>query len=93
MTALYILAILGMIALIAILFMLIAITSAHTKKPEFPYDLFDDCRGDLRQLQDWYFSQRRYEDTDKVSRMLKDLDDIWAAYDMENLASPVDNDD
>lgn len=81
MTALYILAIIGVIALIAIL--LTVITSALIKKPELPLDLFNDCRGDLRQLQDWYFSQHRYEDTEKVSRMLKDLDGIWAEYDME----------
>ena len=81
MTALYILAIIGVTALFGIL--LFVVTSATVKKPELPFDLFEDCRGDLRQLQDWYFSQHRYEDTEKVSRMLKDLDGIWAAYDME----------
>lgn len=84
-------AIVGIIAVVGTL--LFVVISATAKKPEIPYDLFDDCRCDLRELQDWYFSQRRYEDTEKVSRMLKELDGIWAAYDMEDVASPVDNED
>lgn len=90
MLVISIFAIVGVIAVVGTL--LFVVTSATAKKPEIPNDLFGICRGDLRELQDWYFSQRRYEDTEKVSRMLKELDGIWAAYDMENLASPVDND-
>ena len=82
MIVISILAIIGISAVVGIL--LFVVTFVAAKKPELPLDLFEDCRGDLRELQDWYFSQRRYEDTEKVSKMLKALDDLWADYDMEN---------
>ena len=53
------------------------------KKPELPQDLFEDCRADLRQLQDWSFSNGQYEQTDKTATMLKELDGLWAEYDMK----------
>lgn len=91
MAVLYILAIIGLAVTVAILSAVIG--ARALKKPKIPETLFEDIRGDLRQLQGWYFSQRRYEDTEKVSRMLKELDGLWAAYDMNNVASPVDNKD
>ena len=84
MAILYVLAIIGVIAVVGTL--LFVVTSATVKKPEVPYDLFEDCRADLRQLQDWYFSQKRYEDVSKITLMLKSVDEIWAAYDMESEA-------
>lgn len=74
-------AVIGVIAVVATL--LLVIGSATTKEPELPHDLFDDCRGDLRQLQDWYFSQRKYEQTERVCDILKAVDDLWAEYDMK----------
>ena len=82
MVILYIFAIIGVIASVAVL--LAVVGSISLKKPELPLDLFEDCRVDLRQLQDWYFSQGLYKETDKTSEMLKSLDDLWAAHDMKS---------
>lgn len=80
MTVLYILAIIGLAVTVAILS---AVIGARTlKKPEIPENLFEDIRGDLRQLQDWYFLKGKKTETDKVSRMLRELDNLWAEYDM-----------
>jgi hypothetical protein len=74
------LAVIGGIAIVAIC-MLIAAKKAG-RKPEIPGNLFEDCRGDLRQLQDWYFSQGLYKDMEKTTKMLKELDSLWAEHDM-----------
>ena len=84
MAILYILSIIGVIAVVGALLLVLSLTLS--KKPDLPRDLFEDCRGDLRQLQDWYFSQKRYEDVSKITLMLKSVDEIWAAYDMESEA-------
>ena len=80
MIVLYILAIVGFIVIMTILIVVLGLT--QSKKPNIPLDLFEDSRGDLRQLQDWYFARGRREEMEKVSHMLRVLDDIWAEYDM-----------
>ena len=75
------LAVIGGIAIVAIC-MLIAAKKAG-RKPEIPGDLFADCRADLRELQDWYFSQGLYKETEKTTKMLKELDGLWADNDMK----------
>lgn len=76
-----ILAVIGGIALIIV--GLFELGKKVMKKPELPQDLFEDCRADLRQLQDWYFSNGQYKQTDKTATMLKELDGLWAEYDMK----------
>ena len=80
MIVIYILAIIGVLTVFCGL--MIALYFSLAKTPEEPQCLFEDCRGDLRQLQDWYLAQHKREDTEKVSKMLKELDELWAEYDM-----------
>ena len=89
MIALYIFAIIGVIASVAML--LAVVGAAAMKKPELPQDLFEDCRADLRQLQDWYFSQGQYSETGKTTEILKSLDDLWAEHDMKKDKGNEDN--
>ena len=82
MIVLYIFAVIGVIATAAVLMAVVG--NVLAKKPDFPQDLFEDCRGDLRQLQDWYFSNQLYKETESTSQMLKSLDTLWAEWDTKN---------
>ena len=80
MIVIYILAIIGVFTMSCGL--MFALYFSLAKTPEEPQCLFEDCRGDLRQLQDWYLAQHKCDATEKVSKMLKELDGLWAEYDV-----------
>ena len=75
------LAVIGVVAVVALLLLVLA--KELGRKPNIPGDLFADCRADLRQLQDWYFSQGLYKETEKTTKMLKELDGLWADNDIK----------